>query len=179
MVDFEAALWLALAQELSDVVVKGCTFHFCQAVWRKVQELGLQTAYTNLRRTHSFIRYYTMFVFAYFVCRSVCLVSFIFMFTYCYFGRGFSSAVLSVFVVCTCACEPDMEPGHIFWPSDPAKPPTRRPSWPTDPDRDSYYIIRTSIASHRCSIVNDLEWPLTPFQGHDIFEVEYRNDGAS
>ena len=69
MVDFEAALWLALAQELSDVVVKGCTFHFCQAVWRKVQELGLQTAYTNLRRTHSFIRYYTMFVFAYFVCR--------------------------------------------------------------------------------------------------------------
>lgn len=26
--------------------IKGCVFHFTQAVWRKTQELGLKTTYT-------------------------------------------------------------------------------------------------------------------------------------
>jgi len=56
LLDFEAALWQALATELPDVLLKGCTFHFSQAIWRKVQELGLQLAYADRRRTHSFIR---------------------------------------------------------------------------------------------------------------------------
>jgi len=56
LIDFEAALWQALAVEFPDAVVKGCTFHYCQAIWRKVQESGVQTAYVQRRRTHSFIR---------------------------------------------------------------------------------------------------------------------------
>jgi len=56
MLDFEAALWQALAMEFVDAVVKGCTFHYAQAIWRKVQEMGLQTAYTQRRRVQSFIR---------------------------------------------------------------------------------------------------------------------------
>jgi len=57
MVDFESAVWQALASEFPDATVKGCTFHFTQSIWRKVQELGLQKAYMERRRAHSFIRY--------------------------------------------------------------------------------------------------------------------------
>ena len=33
---------------MPNIEVKGCAFHWTQAVWRKVQQLGLQTAYTDL-----------------------------------------------------------------------------------------------------------------------------------
>jgi len=56
MVDFERAVWQALAAEFPDVTVRGCTFHFTQSIWRKVQELGLQKSYMEQRRAHSFIR---------------------------------------------------------------------------------------------------------------------------
>ena len=45
LVDFEAALWGALAAMFPGVSVKGCFFHWKQAVWRKIQETGLQPAY--------------------------------------------------------------------------------------------------------------------------------------
>ena len=57
MVDFEAALWRALTVEFPDASIKGCTFHYSQAIWRKVQEIGLQKAYMEKRRVHKFIRY--------------------------------------------------------------------------------------------------------------------------
>jgi len=57
MVDFESAVWQALVAEFPDATVKGCTFHFMQSIWRKVQELGLQKSYMERRRAHSFIRY--------------------------------------------------------------------------------------------------------------------------
>ena len=56
MVDFEAAVWQAIPVEFRDATVKGCTFHFTQSIWRKVQELGLQKTYMERRRAHSFIR---------------------------------------------------------------------------------------------------------------------------
>ena len=39
-----------------DVTTKGCSFHWCQAVWRKTQGLGLQTAYNTDVATNSYIR---------------------------------------------------------------------------------------------------------------------------
>ena len=43
--DFEAATWLSLRVVLPNVELKGCLFHFTQAVFRKIQALGLQRAY--------------------------------------------------------------------------------------------------------------------------------------
>jgi len=56
MVDFEAAVWRAIQKLFPDAVIKGCVFHLTQAVWRKVQELGLQSAYTALKSVHKFVR---------------------------------------------------------------------------------------------------------------------------
>ena len=55
-VNFEHALWCAFRKEMPDVEVKGCAFHWTQAVWRKVQLLGLQTAYTDDKAINSFVR---------------------------------------------------------------------------------------------------------------------------
>ena len=35
----------AFEEEFSDVTIKGCNFHMAQCIWRKVQQLGLATAY--------------------------------------------------------------------------------------------------------------------------------------
>lgn len=51
--DFEQALIGAIHTELPLVQVNGCYFHFTQALWRKVQSLGLTTNYRqndNLRK---------------------------------------------------------------------------------------------------------------------------------
>lgn len=56
VVDFEAAMWRAFPDVLNGVEVKGCVFHWIQAVWRKVQELGLQSAYMNDDATQKYIR---------------------------------------------------------------------------------------------------------------------------
>ena len=38
------------------VSIKGCVFHWVQSVWRKVQELGLATAYRTNQAIHQYIR---------------------------------------------------------------------------------------------------------------------------
>lgn len=43
--DFELSLINALHAEFPNAAVHGCYFHFCQSLWRKVQELGLAVAY--------------------------------------------------------------------------------------------------------------------------------------
>lgn len=43
--DFEAATWKALRERFSGYKIQGCLFHWEQAVFRKVQELGLQVSY--------------------------------------------------------------------------------------------------------------------------------------
>ena len=43
--DFEIALINAIKGQFPAVTFKGCFFHFSQAVWRKVQSLGLQEEY--------------------------------------------------------------------------------------------------------------------------------------
>ena len=53
---FERATWKALREVLPDVSLQGCVFHWTQAVWCKVQEIGLQAAYINDDATMKFVR---------------------------------------------------------------------------------------------------------------------------
>ena len=45
--DFESALIEAVRLQFPNTLHAGCHFHFAQAVWRKVQDLGLAPAYLN------------------------------------------------------------------------------------------------------------------------------------
>ena len=50
--DFEAAVWLAAREVLLGVLQRGCAFHFSPAVWRNIQAVGLQCAYTSDERVN-------------------------------------------------------------------------------------------------------------------------------
>lgn len=54
--DFEKAAWGAVASILPDVHVQGCAFHWGQAVWRKVQNIGLRSKYLQDAQTFKYIR---------------------------------------------------------------------------------------------------------------------------
>ena len=54
--DFEIALMNAIEIELPNTVIKGCFFHFCQSLWRKVQELGLSVVYRQDRCVKKVVR---------------------------------------------------------------------------------------------------------------------------
>lgn len=48
--------WKAIRNEFPNTIIKGCAFHFGQAVWRKVQELGLRTTYSKRGPEYRYIR---------------------------------------------------------------------------------------------------------------------------
>lgn len=48
VVDYEKSMWAALRLVLPEVDIKGCLFHFNQALYQKVQEIGLQVGNTPL-----------------------------------------------------------------------------------------------------------------------------------
>ena len=52
----DAGLWQALREVFPGTSLKGCVFHWAQAVQRKVQEVGLQTTYQQREGTHLIIR---------------------------------------------------------------------------------------------------------------------------
>ena len=56
VVDFECALWKAVEKVFSSAKIQGCVFHWTQAIWRKVQGLGLSTAYQEDHATHKYIK---------------------------------------------------------------------------------------------------------------------------
>ncbi|KAK3084405.1 hypothetical protein FSP39_013010 [Pinctada imbricata] len=56
VMDFEAAMWAAARRVMPTCTLRGCAFHWAQAVWRKCQKLGLQVPYTKMDRIRKFIR---------------------------------------------------------------------------------------------------------------------------
>ncbi|WAR31060.1 hypothetical protein MAR_033602 [Mya arenaria] len=56
VLDYERGLWKAAKDVFPAIELRGCAFHWGQAIWRTVQRLGLATQYSQDRRTHAFIR---------------------------------------------------------------------------------------------------------------------------
>ena len=56
VMDFEAGMWSGFRAMFPCVRVKGCVFHWVQAVWRHIQGVGLQEAYNKDAGTHTFLR---------------------------------------------------------------------------------------------------------------------------
>lgn len=56
VVDFEAGLWKGIRSIFNDPMIKGCAYHFTQALWRKVQELGLQTLYCRRDNVYKIVK---------------------------------------------------------------------------------------------------------------------------
>ena len=55
VIDIELALWSAL-KSLPDVPVFGCWFHWAQAVYNRVKEYGLRSAYVHQLPVRNYIR---------------------------------------------------------------------------------------------------------------------------
>ncbi|KAL5005112.1 hypothetical protein ScPMuIL_018568 [Solemya velum] len=51
IVDFESATWGEVRKALSSIHVHGCAFHWTQAVYCRMSEIGLQTAYRDHEET--------------------------------------------------------------------------------------------------------------------------------
>ncbi|KAL5018704.1 hypothetical protein ScPMuIL_004426, partial [Solemya velum] len=54
--DFEAATWRSIQDTFPGADIKGCSFHWGQAVMRKVSNLGLRTTFLQRKTTHHFIK---------------------------------------------------------------------------------------------------------------------------
>lgn len=55
-IDFELAMIKAVRETFSSDCVRGCLFHYCQCIWRKVQELGLASSYKKFKNIRRWVR---------------------------------------------------------------------------------------------------------------------------
>lgn len=56
VMDFEMALWSVVRKLFPVAKLQGCAFHWNQAVWRKIQALGLAVPYLNHRPTQDYLK---------------------------------------------------------------------------------------------------------------------------
>ena len=56
VMDFEQAVWGAFRSVFPSINLRGCSFHWGQTVWRKIQDVGLAPAYRERRNTHKYLR---------------------------------------------------------------------------------------------------------------------------
>ena len=56
VLNFEAAVLLAAWDILPQIQLRGSSFHWAQAFWRKLQHVGLQTAYSEDADMHKIIK---------------------------------------------------------------------------------------------------------------------------
>ena len=54
--DFKAAVWDASLQVFPHLRIQGCLFHFCQALRKKIDELGLLRAYNQREALYCFVK---------------------------------------------------------------------------------------------------------------------------
>uniref|UniRef100_A0A0P4VXK8 MULE transposase domain-containing protein n=1 Tax=Scylla olivacea TaxID=85551 RepID=A0A0P4VXK8_SCYOL len=55
VIDFESAVWGAFQRVKPNVTLTGCCFHWTQAVWKKINELGLAPSYCRKKNTSRFL----------------------------------------------------------------------------------------------------------------------------
>ncbi|CAF4541237.1 unnamed protein product, partial [Didymodactylos carnosus] len=55
-IDFEKAVENVIKQKLPTTTINGCFFHFKQALWRKIEDLGLQQPFVNDREVRRYLK---------------------------------------------------------------------------------------------------------------------------
>ena len=54
--DFKAGVWGAFREVYNEIKIRGCVFHWTQAIWKQIQDKGLARTYRKRKNTAKFLR---------------------------------------------------------------------------------------------------------------------------